>query len=73
MREKLPGSSAIYWMIGVTPITATLIYFAFGWFGIDIGLPGLALMIVLLLAIKIVLWFVLRIFYSRSRSDEGYG
>ncbi len=73
MTEKLPGSNTIYWLIGVTPITTTIIYFAFRLFGISIGVGGVLLMVVLLLIIKIALWVVLRVFYVRTRSDDNYG
>ncbi len=66
-------SSTLYWLIGATPITSAIIYFSFRLFGIDIGVRGVLLMVVLLLAIKIALWFVLRIFYVRTRDDDHYG
>ena len=49
MTTKTSGSSTIYWLIGITPITSAIIYFAFRLFGIDIGVRGVLLMVVLLL------------------------
>ena len=73
MTTNKTGSSTIYWLIGVTPITSAIIYFSFRLFGIDIGIRGVFLMVVLLLAIKIVLWSILRLFYLRTRGDDHYG
>ncbi len=73
MTTKTSGLSTLYWLIGITPITAAIIYSAFRLFGIDIGIRGVLLMVILLLAIKIALWFILRIFYLRTRSDDDYG
>ncbi len=63
----------IYVLIGITPVTTALIYFSFRGFGIDIGWHGIVLMVVLLLVIKVALWFVLRLFYLKTRSDDDYG
>ncbi|MHB1609227.1 MAG: hypothetical protein ACYCXX_11450 [Acidiferrobacter thiooxydans] len=73
MTTKTFGASTLYWLIGITPITSAIIYFAFRVFGIDIGVRGVLLMVVLLLIIKIALWFILRIFYLRTRDDDHYG
>jgi hypothetical protein len=73
MTTNKTGSSTIYWLIGVTPITSAIIYFSFRLFGIDIGIRGVLLMVVLLLAIKIALWSILRLFYLRTRGDDHYG
>lgn len=67
--DKKSGTG-FYWIIGITPITATAIYFGFRLFGIAIGLRGMLLMIALLLIIKIALWFVLRFFFLKLRDDE---
>ena len=73
MTTKTFGASTLYWLIGITPITSAIIYFAFRVFGIDIGVRGVLLMVVLLLIIKIALWFILRIFYLRTRDNDHYG
>ncbi len=73
MTTRQPGSKSIYWLIGITPITTAIIYFAFRLFGITIGARGILLMVALLLVIKIALWVVLRIFYFRTRGDDDYG